>query len=163
MLTFSLRQRHTTAITFLVIFLNVLVGQVACAMRGPQAAPVAHQHGHGDHHQHASGSAPHHHDASHEHGTAAGTTHADKHEHKSATSCCQDDAAAIWAALHSPPKVTFDKPDASLLDLPPAGLAWPIARFCGSWAVLAPVRLVPPRHLPPKIPDLRVFLRSLTV
>jgi hypothetical protein len=162
MLTFSLRQRRTTAITFLVIFLNVLVGQVACAMRGPQTAPVAHQHG--GHHQHAPGSAPHQHPAPHEHGTAAGaTTHAAKHEHKSATSCCQDDAAAIWAALHSPPKVTFDKADAPLLDLPPAGLAWPTARFCGSWAVLAPVRLVPPRHLPPKIPDLRVFLRSLTV
>ena len=37
------------------------------------------------------------------------------------------------------------------------------ALAAGHWDRTAAVRLVLPQHLPPKIPDIRIFLRSLTV
>jgi len=161
MYTFNRRQRRTTAITLLVIFLHVLVGQLVCVAWGnppprplratpahhhpPDAATPAHRHAH------APGTAAHHHQHKPE-----------RHPHDPAASCCQDDAAAIWASLHTPPKFLAEKSWAPLLlSLPPA-FSWVPARF-RAWDLTLAVRLVPGRHLPPKIPDLRVFLRSLTV
>ena len=173
MLTFTFRQRRTTAVTFLVIFLNVLFGQVVCAARANQphrhsVPAAAHHHPHGTA-AHSHPVKPHRHDPATASASPAAHQHDAGHAHphkaaKSAAECCQDDAAAIWAALHTPPKVTFAKAEAPLvLDLPPAPFNWQPGRFRGNWAVWQAVRLVLPQHLPPKIPDLRVFLHSLTV
>ena len=77
--------------------------------------------------------------------------------------CCAHEKAAKWANVPDGPltKLLADGPPA--LALPPGALDWQPVRLAGTWNRAQPVRLVPPRHLPPKIPDIRVFLHSLTV
>ncbi len=77
--------------------------------------------------------------------------------------CCTHEKAFKGAAVPDSPLSELAKLGPPVLQLPPAAFAWLPGRFAGDWAVWQAVRLVPPQHLPPKIPDLRVFLRSLTV
>ena len=77
--------------------------------------------------------------------------------------CCTHEKAAKWASVPDGPllKLLQDGPPA--LGLPPVALDWQPAPWVGAWNRTLAVRLVPPRHLPPRIPDIRVFLRSLIV
>ncbi|GAA4346266.1 hypothetical protein GCM10023185_00590 [Hymenobacter saemangeumensis] len=72
--------------------------------------------------------------------------------------CCKH-KSVVLKSVDAPTGKQLDAP--ALLSLPPAQ-SFTFARFV-AWDASAPVTLVPPQHLPPKIPDLRVFLRSLTV
>lgn len=169
--------RRAVAASLLVVFLNVFFGQVVCALAMPAApAPVAahkhpagtpaHQHGHGHGHKHDHG---HQHSATHAHGKghdAASTHHhddkaPDSHQHGPKGACCQDDAAAVWAALGHPPKAGIEKMTFMPVALPPAPQGV-VVRF-QQWDRTQPVLLVARRHLKPKIPDIRIFIRSLTV
>ncbi len=77
--------------------------------------------------------------------------------------CCAHEKAAKWAAVPDGPLTKLLKDGVPALDLPPGAPDGPPARWAGTWDCTLAVRLVPPHHLPPKIPDLRVFLHSLLV
>lgn len=77
--------------------------------------------------------------------------------------CCTHEKAAKWADVPDGPLVKLLHDGSQALDLPPSTFEWQPARWAGAWDCTLAVRLVPPRHLPPKIPDIRVFLRSLIV
>lgn len=166
MFRFSAHSRRATAATFLVVFLNVLVGQVACAMAMLPTARHAQ-------HRHPAGTPPHHHEAvtskteAASHAELAGHHHEKNnqapHSHKRHTkdTCCDDDAASVWASLAHPPKVGVEKPMPLVLALPPAPIGL-VARF-QQWDRTRPVLLVSRRQLKPKIPDIRIFIQSLTV
>ena len=144
----------------LVVFLNVFFGQALCAL----AMPATAAHGH----EHPAGTPPHHHEpaaaAAHDadHAALGPHQHPASHSHKSGKggSCCQDDAAAVWASLAHPPKAGADQLLAPFT-LPTAPYALP-ARF-QHWDRTRPVSLVARRRLKPKIPDIRIFIQSLTV
>lgn len=163
--------RRAVAASLLGVFLNVFFGQVVCALAMPAVPAV------GSEHQHPAGTPPHHHNHAHGAGQVApaphhhhdgneGPTPPAPHKHggkgEKGGNCCQDDAAAVWASLAHPPKAGIEKMTFMPVALPPAPLAVLVARS-QHWNRTAAVRLVPPRHLPPKIPDIRIFIRSLTV
>ncbi len=153
--------RRLLATTFLVVFVNVFVGQCWCATVNPakqaMAAGPAHCatdapakpahvgcHGHGpakaDHHQ----------------ASQKQVTHqpATKHD------CCKDKSASLLASLIAPTeKCHFDSAPAVL----PTSVAYHFRPQAGSWNRRSAVALVPPRQLKPKIPDIRIFIQSLTV
>lgn len=156
--------RRLTAMTFLVVFLNVTVGQCLCAFAGPQpltlgAAAPAHAgcHGHSD----AAAVAPRHHghhdQASRKahHQPGKGATGKTNHD------CCKDKSASVLAGL-STPSLSKLVPAAPLCLSTPPVLNLSFARFTG-WNQAQAVLLVPPQHLPPKIPDIRIYIQSLTV
>ena len=158
--------RRTMAASLLVVFLNVFFGQVVCALAMP--ATATHEH----HHKHPAGTPAHKHEhqAPHSHGKEHGATakheHHDSetpgsHKHGAKGACCQDDAAAVWAALAHPPKAGIEKMAFMPVALPPAPLAL-VVRF-QQWDRTRPVLLVARRQLKPKIPDIRIFIQSLTV
>ena len=152
------RLHRLLALTFLVIFANASVGQCWC---GPRVAPAAGR---------ASAVAPCGMSA------AAMATHAccrgrvaaaagkGKHpQHQSSRrhGCCQDKSAAWRAALAAPAAAKY------LASPAPAVLPDVVAIACrpaaGPWHRTLAVRLLPPQQLPPKIPDIRIFIQSLTV
>ena len=164
--------RRTMAASLLVVFLNVFFGQVVCALAMPAAPTVGHAHKHPagtPAHEHKPAH-KHEHQAPHSHGKEHGATakhHHDEsetpvsHKHGSKGACCQDDAAAVWAALAHPPKAGIEKMAFMPVVLPPAPLAL-VVRF-QQWDRTRPVLLVARRRLKPKIPDIRIFIQSLTV
>lgn len=160
MLRFSAHQRRVTALTLLVMFLNVFVGQAYCA--GMSIAPPAHSHAPGtpkhQHgataHSHATGPAEHQH-------SKDSAAHINKAADKRAADYCSDDAAAVMASLAHPTKFSLANPVVTWLALVPAtGVLLP--RFTHYDRTQA-VTLVRPEHLKPKIPDIRIFTGSLTI
>ncbi|MBO3272125.1 hypothetical protein [Hymenobacter defluvii] len=158
--------RRTMAASLLVVFLNVFFGQVVCALVMPAAPAQAAEHEHPvgtPEHKHGHG-VPHFHGK--QHGATAEHQHHDSeapgtHKHGPKGACCQDDAAAVWAALAHPPKAGIEKMAFLPVMLPPAPLALAV-RF-QQWDRTRPVLLVARRQLKPKIPDIRIFIQSLTV
>ena len=158
--------RRTMAASLLVVFLNVFFGQVVCALAMPVTPAGGHQH------KHPAGTSEHKHEhqAPHSHGKEHGATAKHEHhegetpgshKHGSKGACCQDDAAAVWASLAHPPKAGIEKMAFMPVALPPAPLAL-VVRF-QQWDRTRPVLLVARRQLKPKIPDIRIFIQSLTV
>ena len=157
--------RRLTAMTFLVIFLNVTVGQCLCAVAGPQAratavtvaAPPTHPGCPG--HAAPKPVAP----AAHAHQDQAGNPdqHHDSPPKSGSHDCCKDKSASVLAGL-SASSVHKLAPDAPLWLATPLVLNDGFARFT-TWDRARSVLLVPPQHLPPKIPDIRIYIRSLTV
>ena len=88
-------------------------------------------------------------------GKAAG---ADK---KPANNGCQTHTAVFFASLAGPPAVAVAPAAPLWLSQPPL-LDFAFARFTG-WAPAQAMVLVPARQLKPKIPDVRVFIQSLTI
>lgn len=162
--------RRTMAASLLVVFLNVFFGQVICALAMPAAPAVGQQHKHPagtPAHEHK---APHAHGETHshgkEHGASAKHEHHDSetpgsHKHSTQGACCQDEAAAVWASLAHPPKAGIEKMTFMPVALPPTPLAL-VVRF-QQWDRTQPVLLVARRQLKPKVPDIRIFIQSLTV
>ena len=158
--------RRTMAASLLMVFLNVFFGQVVCALAMPVAAAVGHQHKHPvgtpvHEHKHKAPHAP-----GKEHGATTKHQHSDSatpgsHKHGAKGACCEDDAAAVWASLAHPPKAGIEKMAFMPVVLPPAPLAL-VVRF-QQWDRTRPVLLVARRQLKPKIPDIRIFIQSLTV
>ena len=74
---------------------------------------------------------------------------------------CQSHTTAFFASLAGPPVVAAVVAPMLWLSTPPV-FDFLFARFT-SWEQRQTVALVPPRHLKPKIPDLRVYIQSLTI
>ena len=74
---------------------------------------------------------------------------------------CQTHTATFFASLAGPPAVAMAPAAPLWLSQPPL-LDFALARFTG-WVRTQAVALVPPRQLKPKIPDVRVFIQSLTI
>ncbi|MBC7446479.1 MAG: hypothetical protein H7330_00290 [Hymenobacteraceae bacterium] len=151
MLTFTRHQCRVTAFALLALFVGALGLLGACAvwcgpLHGTGAGQVAV----------AAAQAP-------AHSCCAKKAAEVPGKESKKAECCTHEKAAKWAAVPDGPLGELAKLAPAPLALPPVALNWGAARRAGTWAVAAPVRLVPPRHLPPKILDLRVFLRSLTV
>lgn len=152
MFRLSALTRRLTAMTFLVIFLNVTVGQCLCAVAGP--TPIAAKLTltklmHSD----CPGHAP----------KAKSVAH-DHHEQPTKSSghgCCKDHSDSVLAGLTTPPVEKLAAPVPFVLSLPPV-LDFSFACFT-AWNRAAKVLLVSPQHLKPKIPDIRIFIQSLTV
>ena len=151
--------RRLLATTFLVVFVNVFVGQCWCAtanpaLRNPAAGPA-----------HCTMPAP----AKAAHACCLAMAKAGKH---GATSqlpaqkpagkhdCCKDKSASLLASLTMPAeKHLFGLAPAVL----PTAIEFHFRPLTAQWHRTGAVVLVPPRQLKPKIPDIRIFIQSLTV
>ncbi|WP_133272290.1 hypothetical protein [Hymenobacter radiodurans] len=149
--------RRRVAASLLGVFLSVFAVQFLCLCFGvqarslPQYVAATEQHSHATSTPHEHKAVSHHHDQDH----ASGDEQGQKDE------CCRDKTSTFFASLTHPPKVSFDKAMPLHLALPPAS-SFALAHF-EAWDRTQPVLLVPPAHLKPKIPDIRVFIGSLTI
>jgi hypothetical protein len=149
--------RRLLATSFLLVFVNVFVGQCWCATVNPMlpAAPMAAMR----HHEATKPAHP----GCHGHGAVA--EHHGKHQGHSGKStrnhdCCKDKSASLLSSLTTPTQKHL------LISAPavlPAAIEFHFRPLAGKWDRKATVALVPPRHLKPKIPDIRIFIQSLTV
>ncbi|MGY3089381.1 hypothetical protein ACVWYF_002429 [Hymenobacter sp. UYAg731] len=145
--------RRLLATSFLLVFVNVFVGQCWCATVNP--APAAPSMAARCHHEVEKPAHP----GCHGHGAVVGH---DGHPAKSTRNhdCCKDKSAALLSSLTAPAqKHLFIAAPAVL----PMAIAFHFRPLTSQWDRMATVVLVPPRHLKPKIPDIRIFIRSLTV
>jgi hypothetical protein len=146
--------RRLLATSCLLVFVNVFLGQCWCATVNP-AAPVAAaapKPAHPGCHGHAKArpqSAQ----------TKQGAAHCSS-QPTSKQDCCKDKSAAILKALTTPGEKQLLTPAPALLPVSHDFFFRPSA---GAWDRTRAVVLVPRKHLPPKIPDIRIFIQSLTV
>ena len=149
--------RRLLATSFLLVFVNVFAGQCWCATVNPaQVAPLIAAVGHHEVEKPA-------HPGCHGHGAVV--EHPGKHKGHPAKStrnhdCCKDKSASLLASLTTPTHkhLSFSAP--AVL---PAAIAFHFRPLAVRWNRTATVALVPPRQLKPKIPDIRIFIQSLTV
>ena len=152
--------RRLLATSFLLVFVNVLAGQCYCASlrraagaqpgtnTATKPAPMAPGH--------ACCRAA----AVKEAAMAAKPTAASHHQHPSgADDCCRKKAASLVATLDGAAAKALAEAPALL----PAPLSFHFRPLAGQWNRTLPVQLVPRRYLPPKIPNIRIFIQSLTV
>ena len=150
MFLLSTLAKRVTAASLLVVFLHVCIGQCLCAAVMPGAhaeqlavaAPVQPPHSccHGYAKKVASGQ--------------------QQAPAKQSHECCKDNPAVLLKELTP----LVEKPavaGALWVDLPPVQ-DFTLASV-GEWDTTQAVRLVLPQHLPPKIPDIRIFVGSLTI
>ncbi|MFC6224911.1 hypothetical protein ACFP2F_16810 [Hymenobacter artigasi] len=149
--------RRLLATSFLLVFINVFVGQCWCATLNP--VPAATPKVAMSHHDVEKPAHP----GCHGHGAEAKNQKKhDSHPAKPATNhdCCKDKSASLLSSLTTPAqKYLFIQAPAVL----PTAIAFHSRPLAGQWDRTATVALVPPRHLKPKIPDIRIFIQSLTV
>jgi hypothetical protein len=154
--------RRLLATSFLLVFVNVFVGQCWCAtMMQPMRAGLASKPA-----AHCGAEAPAKptHPGCHGHGIAKADHHQAGHPAKKPArshDCCKDKSASLLSSLTTPAEKQLFTPAPALLPAA-ADFQFP-ALTAGQWDRTAAVRLVPPQHLPPKIPDIRIFIQSLTV
>ncbi|MGY2132090.1 hypothetical protein ACW9KT_07670 [Hymenobacter sp. HD11105] len=169
MYTLPAHIRRRVAASLLGAFLSVFVVQFLCLCFGVQArslSPINAVTATIESHSHAADVPAHAHASAHQHEHKAAKH---QHSHDSATDhkqeksdeCCRDKTSAFFASLTHPPKHSLDKSMPLYLALPPAS-SFTLAHF-QAWDRTQPVLLVPPAHLKPKIPDIRVFIGSLTI
>lgn len=149
--------RRLLATSFLLVFVNVFVGQCWCATVNPTLlAPPMAAMGHHEAEKPA-------HPGCHGH-SAVAEQHVkhDGHPTKSPRShdCCKDKSASLLSSLTTPAQKHLLVPAPAVL---PAAIEFHFRPLAGKWDRTATVALVPPRHLKPKIPDIRIFIQSLTV
>ncbi|GAB2452793.1 hypothetical protein GCM10011375_39870 [Hymenobacter qilianensis] len=152
--------RRLLATSFLLVFVNVFVGQCWCATLQPvpvapvaKALVVAEKPSHPGCQGHAKKTAQ---QKLAKHATA-------KHDSKPAgkdQDCCQDNSAAILKSLATPGEKHLVSTAPALL---PASTDFFFRPAAGQWDRTHAVVLVLREHLPPKIPDIRIFIQSLTV
>jgi hypothetical protein len=149
--------RRLLATSFLLVFVNVFVGQCWCASVNPaqMAPPMAAM----SHHEtekpahpgcHGHGAVAEHHGKHKGHPAKSGTNH----------DCCKDKSASLLSSLTSPAQKQLLVPAPALL---PEAMDFHFRPAAGKWDRTCAVTLVPREHLPPKIPDIRIFIQSLTV
>lgn len=149
--------RRLLATSFLLVFVNVFVGQCYCATMNPaQAAPVAtvtppQKPSHPGCHGHSPAAAK-------QEPTKAPQSHEPKSTNK--PGCCKDNSAAILKSLITPAEKQLMTSAPALLPATNDCFFRPVA---GQWDRTHAVVLVLREHLPPKIPDIRIFIQSLTV
>jgi hypothetical protein len=149
--------RRLLATSFLLVFVNALAGQCYCASLRPTAAqpartsarPVPMALGHACCRAAANAKR-----------AASRSTVASHQKHPAgADDCCRKKVASVVAGLNSPAaKLLVGAP--ALL---PGAVSFSFRPQPGRWNPALPVQLVAPRHLPPKIPDIRICIQSLTV
>ena len=154
-----------TASTLLVVFLSALLGPVpALAQLVPQGAgehlhlptmPQAHHH-HDDDHDQNDQSADDDHDADH-HAPVARHSSNPHHGHHACTADDDQPLTALTPLL----KLLTDHAVPAVVALPPVQSF--VFRPYQAWDRQQAVVLVPPEHLKPKIPDLRIFIGSLVI
>ena len=151
--------RRLLATTFLVVFVNVFVGQCWCAtvnpaLRNPAAGPA-----------HCNKTAP----AKAAHACCQarakmGKPGAINRQPVKKTSgkhdCCKGKSASLLASLTTPAEKHLLGPAPAVL---PTAIEFHFRPLAGQWNRTLAVALVPPRQLKPKIPDIRIFIQSLTV
>ena len=149
--------RRLLATSFLLVFANVFVGQCYCATLGPvQAAPVAK----------ATPASKPSHPGCHGHGPATAKQEPGKASHGHGSNspakhdCCKDKSASLLKSLITPAEKQQLLPAPALL---PASSDFFFRPAAGEWNRTHSVVLVLREHLPPKIPDIRIFIQSLTV
>lgn len=154
--------RRLLATSFLLVFVNVFAGQCYCAgMRSALAGAPASKPG--------GVPAPMRPDhacckkaAARNGGLAtsppAKAPHQPKHSEKGG--CCKDKSASLLSSLTMPAEKQLEAPAPALL---PASTEFFFRPAAGEWVRTHSVVLVPREHLPPKIPDIRIFIQSLTV
>jgi hypothetical protein len=144
------------ATSFLLVFVNVLVGKCWCATNNlPQpAASMAAM----CHHK-----APPAHLGCHEHvSTVAQHPKQPGHLPKSTRcpDCSKNKAASLLSSLTAAIQKNVVTPVPAIL---PVVMELFFRPQAGKWDRTGVVALVPPRHLKPKIPDIRIFIQSLIV
>ena len=154
--------RRLLATSFLLVFVNVLAGQCYCAtinpvlavpalaLAAPTATPEPPTHP-GCHGHPAARQAP------------AKARHAQAHKSTKPSGkedCCKDNSAAILKSLTTPGEKQLFSSAPALLPVSIDFFSRPAA---GNWDRTHPVVLVLREHLPPKIPDIRIFIQSLIV
>jgi hypothetical protein len=165
--------RRRVAASLLGVFLSVFVVQFLCLCFGVQArglpTAVALTAASASSHSHAADTPAHTHFPAHQHEHKATAAASHEHSHEAISGqqqdksdeCCRDKTSAFFASLTHPPKLSLDKVMPLYVALPPAS-SFALAHF-EAWDRTQPVLLVPPAHLKPKIPDIRVFIGSLTI
>lgn len=150
--------RRLLATTFLVVFVNVFVGQCWCATMAsatPGEAPAATCHA-----KPVKPMPP----GCKSHGMAQAGHAKGKadplHQPSGKHDCCKNKSASLLASLVTPGEKHVAVPAPALL---PAPVEFHFRAMAGAWDRTASVLLVPPRQLKPKIPDIRIFIQSLTV
>ncbi|WP_375436152.1 hypothetical protein [uncultured Hymenobacter sp.] len=152
--------RRLLATSFLLVFVNVFVGQCWCATINPalaapapvaQAAALKKPTHAGCHGMATVEQEPR--KAQHAHGTPDSKS-SGKHD------CCKDNSAAILKSLATPGEKHLLTSAPALL---PASNDFFFRPAAGQWDRTHAVVLVLREHLPPKIPDIRIFIQSLTV
>ncbi|GAB3241423.1 hypothetical protein GCM10027346_36880 [Hymenobacter seoulensis] len=154
--------RRLLATSLLLVFVNVFVGQCWCATLNPVlAAPVAVAK--------ATPAAKPSHPGCHGHAKAPTKQKPAKAQHgpdskskdpSKKSDCCKDNSAAILKSLTTPAEKQLLTAAPALL---PASNDFFFRPVAGQWDRTHSVVLVPGEHLPPKIPDIRIFIQSLTV
>ncbi|MCB2408100.1 hypothetical protein [Hymenobacter lucidus] len=146
--------RRLLATSFLLVFVNVFVGQCWCATLTPALAAIAPA---------GKPTRP----SCHSHGMAAQKSAKAKQTHEQHGSqsagkhnCCKDNSASILKSLTTPGEKHLLTPAPALL---PASNDFFFRPAAGQWDRAHAVVLVLRKHLPPKIPDIRIFIQSLTV
>jgi hypothetical protein len=149
--------RRLLATSFLLVFVNVFVGQCWCATLNPVPAaprPVATAHHKAEKPAHP---------GCHGHGAMA-EHHAKQKGHAPKSSgnhdCCKDKSASLLSSLTTPAQKHLLIPAPAVL---PTAIEFHFRPLAGKWDRTATVVLVSPRQLKPKIPDIRIFIQSLTV
>ncbi|MBC6698195.1 hypothetical protein [Hymenobacter sp. BT190] len=154
--------RRLLATSFLLVFVNVFAGQCYCASLRQAAATGAAQR---ELTAKAAPMQPGHacckpagRQSKLVTGPAAKLPYQQKHSNK--RNCCQDKSAALLSSLTTPAeKQSFALAPALLLE----ATAFHFRPAAGHWNQASAVTLVLREHLPPKIPDIRIFIQSLTV
>jgi hypothetical protein len=150
--------RRLLATTFLVVFVNVFVGQCWCAAITPADSGKALM---ADCHTKPAKPMP---PGCKLHGLAKEDTAKGKTDtsHKSLGKhdCCKDKSASLLSSLITPSEKHIAVSTPALL---PTAVEFHFRPMVGLWDRTASVKLMPQRHLKPKIPDIRIFIRSLTV
>ncbi|GAB3319389.1 hypothetical protein ACFQT0_30170 [Hymenobacter humi] len=169
MLRFHRATIRLTATTLLVIFLSALLGPVVARAQLRRAHSKArahlhlpgmpqahHHHGYDEHDQNDEPNGDKHHDQDEHHAPAL---HAPKshHAHHGCTSRDEQQLTGLSPLL----KLLAAPAAPALLALPPA-LSFAFRPF-QAWDREQAVALVPPGHLKPKIPDLRIFIGALVI
>lgn len=155
--------RRLLATSFLLVFVNVLAGQCYCATMRQQpvnksasqlaAKPAPMLPGHACCRAAAAAKAK---------KAASKQAFSTQKKHSSGSdNCCRNKAASLVATPSDPAAKVLASLAPALLPAA-ADFAFRPA-LAGQWDRTAPVRLVSPQHLPPKIPDIRIFIQSLTV
>ena len=154
--------RRLLATSFLLVFVNVFAGQCYCAsmrqvaatgptQNEPAAKPAPMQPGHACCKAAARkgklATSP-----------AAKSPHQQKHSDKG--NCCKDKSATLLSSLTTPAEKQLFTLAPVLL---PEATAFHFRPAAGQWNQASAVTLVLREHLPPKIPDIRIFIQSLTV
>lgn len=138
----SALMRRLTAVTFLVTYLGMFAGQAFCTGTGDPFAKTGRA-------SCCMGKA-----------CAGMGKMATKGKDPKSPDCNKRGIARLLAAQVSPQGHSFLIAAPALL--PETAITLPFPRFA-RWNTGQKVALVPTRHLPPKIPDIRIYLQSLTV